>query len=71
MINFHKFYDGTVLPYLESEKKLTTDNLFQAQGKKNSTIILFTILLRKLNNYKLNSTLHITVRSYLSSTSLQ
>lgn len=46
------------LPYLESEKKLTTDNLFQAQGKKNSTIILFTILLRKLNNYKLNSTLH-------------
>lgn len=34
MINFYKFYDGTVLPYLESEKKLTTDNLFQAQGKK-------------------------------------
>jgi hypothetical protein len=34
IIHLHKFYYGAVLPYLGPEKTLTTDNLFQAQGKK-------------------------------------
>lgn len=58
IISLHEFYYGTaVLPYSGLEKTLTTGNLFQAQGK-NSTIILFTVLLSKLNHYKLKSLLN-------------